>query len=106
MNIQQYVHTCISRYSISCIYNDSSIDYEQCGDLYDGLPLHRLLASNHRLVISQHSGKCPSFLAPTGPVTKIDPEVNNSMDYLQLLWPDTLCDLIAHETNRYAMQNH
>ena len=89
--------------------DDSSVDYEQRGDLYDGLAAtsnNRRLASDHGLAVSRRSGKYPSFLAPTGPVTKMDPEVNDSMDYLQLLWPDALCDLIAHETNRYAMHNH
>jgi hypothetical protein len=60
--------------------DDSSVDYEQRGDLYDGLAAtsnNRRLASDHGLAVSRRSGKYPSFLAPTGPVTKMDPEVND-----------------------------
>ena len=31
---------------------------------------------------------------------------NQALDYVQLLWPTTLCELIAIETNRYAFQRH
>ena len=31
---------------------------------------------------------------------------NQALDDVQLLWPTTLCELIAVETNRYAFQRH
>ena len=32
----------------------------------------------------------------------MDPRDNDPLDYLKLLWPDSLVDLIVVETNRYA----
>ena len=34
----------------------------------------------------------------------MNPDDNNALDFLLLLWPNALCELIATETNRYAVQ--
>ena len=39
-----------------------------------------------------------------GPSHDINPGDSNVLDYLSLLWPTTLCELIAVETNRYDLQ--
>ena len=47
-------------------------------------------------------------LAPTegikGPSQDLPPQENSAFDYLRLLWPVCLCELIATETDRYAHQ--
>ena len=37
-------------------------------------------------------------------MNRLDPTSNSEFEYLQQLWPCSLCELIALETNRYAMQ--
>ena len=37
-------------------------------------------------------------------MNRLDPTSNSAFEYLQQLWPCSLCELIALETNRYAMQ--
>ena len=39
-----------------------------------------------------------------GPSNDANPGDSNALDYLSLPWPATLCELIALETNRYALQ--
>ena len=39
-----------------------------------------------------------------GPSNDANPGDSNALDYLSLLWPATLCELIVLETNRYALQ--
>ena len=36
----------------------------------------------------------------------LDPSENNELAFVQLVWPTSLCELIAVETNRYAQQNN
>ena len=39
------------------------------------------------------------------PILQMNPP-NQALDYVRLLWPTALCELIATETNRYAFQRH
>ena len=34
----------------------------------------------------------------------MDPSSDSTLDFLKLLWPDSLCEHIAGETNEYARQ--
>ena len=38
------------------------------------------------------------------PSQDLNPNDNSALDYFMLLWPASLCDLIADETDRYACE--
>ena len=44
----------------------------------------------------------PEYSGREGPYYYTNPHDNNSLDYLMLLWPESLVDELALETNRYA----
>ena len=46
----------------------------------------------------------PEFLGVAGPVNRMDPSSDSTLDFLKLLWPDSLSEHIAGETNEYARQ--
>ena len=50
------------------------------------------------------SGLYTVFMEIEGPSHDANPGDSNALDYLSLLWPATLRELIALETNRYALQ--
>ena len=41
-----------------------------------------------------------------GPSLPMSPSNHQALNYVRLLWPTALCELIAVETNRYAFQRH
>ena len=63
---------------------------------------HRKLASRQALKMSLQSGLYPEYLGVEGPYLFSDPRSNSELDFLTMLWPQALCDLIVEETNRYA----
>ena len=65
---------------------------------------NRRCAREEGLNASLHSGLYPTFKGIEGSVNRLDPTSNSAFEYLQQLWPCSLCELIALETNRYAMQ--
>ena len=67
-------------------------------------PKRRRLANNSALTASLHSGQYPEFLRVHGPSKDLNPNDNGALDCLLLLWPASLCDLIADETDRYAYE--
>ena len=62
------------------------------------------LAKEKALEASLHSGLYPTFEGIEGPFQDIPPNDNNALEYLQFLWPASLCKLIAVKTNRYVNQ--
>ena len=44
----------------------------------------------------------PGVLGIEGPQDRNNPQTCNPLDFLFLLWPESLCDLIINETNRYG----
>ena len=66
-------------------------------------PKRRKLARGKALTNSLGSGFYPVFMGIEGPSHDANPGDSNALDYLSLLWPATLCELIALETNRYAL---
>ena len=60
-------------------------------------PTHkrRRLCSELALKTSLESGLYPEFLGTVGPAENYDPESNSALDYLLLLWPESLSSLIA-----------
>ena len=67
-------------------------------------PKRRKLAMEKALKNSLESGLYPIFGGIEGPSYDVNPGDSNALDYLSLLWPTTLCELIAVETNRYTLQ--
>ena len=67
-------------------------------------PKRRKLAREKALTNSLGSGLYPVFMGIEGPSNDANPGDSNALDYLSMLWPATLCELIALETNRYALQ--
>ena len=67
-------------------------------------------AKKHRLAnkiartASLKSGLYPEFLGIHGPSQDLNPNDNSALDYLLLLWPASLCNLIADETDRYTYE--
>ena len=60
------------------------------------------LAKKVALRTSLDSGCYPEYKGFEGPYDKTDPASNSSLDFLTLLWPDSLYELLVVETNRYA----
>ena len=69
-------------------------------------PKRRKLCSQLGLKTALDSGLYPQFLGTEGPVESHDPDSNSALDYLLLLWPESLTSMIATETNRYARQKN
>ena len=67
-------------------------------------PKCRRLAREEALDQSLASGLYPQFSGCEGPSQVLDPSENNELVFLQLVWPTSLCELIAVETNGY--NNH
>ena len=67
-------------------------------------PKRRRLASVIGLGLSLTSGRYPKYryCGVIGPYQHLDPAEHTPLDYLSLLWPDSLNDLIVTESNRYA----
>ena len=63
------------------------------------------LANSRALEASLNTGCYPEYLGIEGPYVHNHPDSNNPLDYLHLLWPESLCELMVLETNRYARGN-
>ena len=50
------------------------------------------------------NGLYTTFQGIHGPAQDLNPKDKDVLEYLRLLWPESLCDLIALETDRYANQ--
>ena len=67
-------------------------------------PKRRKHAREEALKASLHSGRYPTFQGVEGPTNDLDPTTSSAFEYLELVWPNSLCDLMALETNKYAVQ--
>ena len=67
-------------------------------------PERRRVARDAGLAASLSSGHYPVFLGMHGPSQDLNLKDSSLFDFLSLLWPASLCTLIAMETNRYACQ--
>ena len=73
--------------------------------LVDGMaptPEQRKLARQDGLRKAKSTGKYPEFKGVVGAADKVNP--SNTIDFVKLLWPDSLCEHIAEQTNLYATQ--
>ena len=64
----------------------------------------RRLARQKGLRLSLESGLYPEYLGMEGPYVRHDPASTSPFEYFKLMWPQSLCELIVEETNRYARQ--
>ena len=60
---------------------------------------HRRLAREGALERSLVLGLYPQFIGCEGLSQLLDPSENNELAFLQLVWPTSLCELIAVETD-------
>ena len=89
-----------------CEESDDDTDGDDdVGDLEVAAPTleHRRLAREGALERSLASRLSSQFIGCEGPSQLLE---NNELAFLQLVWPTSLCELIAVETNRYAQQNN
>ena len=67
-------------------------------------PKRHRVARDAGLTTSLSYGHYPVFLGMHSPSQDLNPKDSSPFDFLSLLWPASLCALIAMETNRYACQ--
>ena len=60
------------------------------------------ICNEEALPLSLSSGRYPEYLGIEGPQDRNNPQTCNPMNFLFLLWPESLCDLIVDETNSYG----
>ena len=76
-------------------------------DLADGsvpTPKRRKLAREDGLRKALDSGLYPQFLGVAGPSDLTNPLSTSSLEFVKILWPDSLCEYIASQTNAYAIE--
>ena len=64
-------------------------------DALDGAaptPKRHKFAQDKALEASLGSGLYPTFQGIHGPAQDLDPKDNDALEYLRLLWPESLCD--------------
>ena len=87
----------------------SSSSSDSDSDYSDGVmatAARRKRAKDLALQQSLSSGLYPQFQGLQGPRQVTNPQTSNALDFLKLVWPVAVCELLAVETNRYATQNH
>ena len=70
---------------------------ESDDELVDGVAptlKRRRLAREDGLQKALASGLYPKFLGVAGPVNRMDPSSESTLDFFKLLWPDSLCEHI------------
>ena len=78
-----------------------NVIHSECGgdesdeELLASTRKRRRLCSELALKTSLESGLYTEFLGAEGPAENHDPESNSALDYLLLLWPESLSSLIA-----------
>ena len=76
-------------------------------DLVDGsvpTPKRRKLAREDGLRKALDSGLYPQFLGVAGPSDLTNPLSTSSLEFVKILWPDSLCEYVASQTNAYAIE--
>ena len=88
-------------------FHPESDDESNGDDIVDGAaptPKMCRLTTVDGLLNTLTSGLYPKLLGVKGPVSHFDPLGNSSVDFLKIIWPDSLCEHIAVETSTYARQ--
>lgn len=84
--------------------DDGEFDEEDV-DLVDGVFPSRTMLKAFKaraLKMSLASGSYPEYKGCEGPYLRSDPGSTNPAEFLKKMWPDSLCDVLVLETNRYA----
>ena len=91
---------------------DAEVDVAGGGDseeLLDGMAptsKRKEIARRDALNKCLGTGEYPEFTGLTGVVDELDPLSTECLDFVKLLWPDSLCEHIAVQTNLYARQSN
>ena len=83
---------------------DNDSDEESDMDGMAPTTKRRQVAQGKALSASPKSEKYPTFVGVHGPTQQVSPNDGSAQDDLLLLFPAALSQLIAVETNRYALQ--
>ena len=67
-------------------------------------PKRRKLAREDGLKKALDSGLYPQFLGVASPSDLTNPLSTCSLEFVKILWPDSLCEYIASQTNAYAIE--
>ena len=88
-----FMHMCVF------VYRYEPDDSDDCVE-----PTHerRRIYNEEALQLSLSSGRYPEYLGIEGPQDRNNLQTCNPLDFLFLLWPESLCGLIVDETNRYG----
>ncbi len=93
MFLKNYIHTLNSIHFVLFLVfiflyrlEDTNVD----ADLFTLLPKRRKQARADALQKARSSGKYPEFIGLVGPVQKLDPSVTPCLDFVKLLWLDSL----------------
>ena len=86
-----------------CVYSYTGIlELDDSNDCVELTRERRRSCNEEALELSLSSGRYPEYLSIEGPQDRNNPQTCNSLDFLFLLWSESLCDLIVDETNRYG----
>ena len=55
-------------------------------------------AQEEALKASLYSGRYPTFQGVEGPTNDLDPTTSSAFEYLEIVWPNSLCELMALDT--------
>ena len=68
-------------------------------------PRRRKEAKALALLLSKSSGRYPQFRGLREPAEVTNPHDHDALDFVKLVWPSAVCEMLAVEMNRYAAQN-
>ena len=86
-----------------CVYLFTGIlEPDDSDDCVEPTHERRRICNEEALQLSLSSGHYPEYLGIEGPQDRNNPQTCSPLDFLILLWPESLCDLIVYETNRYG----
>ena len=86
-----------------CVYSFTGIlelyDSKNCVELTREC---RRICNEEALQLLLSSGCYPEYLGIEGLQDRNNPQTCNPLDFIFLLWPESLSDLMVDETNRYG----
>ena len=86
-----------------CVYSFTGIlELDDSNDCVEPTRKCQLICNDEALQLSLSSGRYPEYLGIEGQQDRNNPQTCNPLDFLFLLWPESLCDLIVDETNKYG----
>ena len=78
------------------------LELDNSDDCVEPTRERRRICNEEALQLSLSSGHYPEYLGIEGPQDRNNPQTCDPLDFLFLLWSESLCDLIVDETNSYG----